>query len=414
MPLNADQLLAVFPHPVLTKIIGKPNLGSITFQQSEHNGNLASIKSNLWDGLTGLMVLSMKPDIFKTIHPNAFVIPTNPGPAPDPAVIAAAYTVTKIADIYKAYALESAIYAEYATAERISVKLALDSMSELYYNSLKNAYTGYAGVTLRQLLGHLVTTYAAINQFDLEKNKENMMARYNPNAPIETLFAQIADGVAYAELGDAPFTSKQVVDIALLCLAKTGVFNDDLKEWNRLPLLNRTWPKFRVHFAKAHCEWRANLRLTVGQHFSRANAVDSTNVKNHQAKTVGALANIATTTAADRDTVATCTDTISQLSSELASAQAKLISSLLDNQRLLKRLSYKGGSWNTSRGVTNRKTSGGGAAGPWYGPSIHYCHTHGHKCPHPSFKCSDPGTGHIKNVTKKDTRGGSEREYKKK
>ena len=127
MPLNANQLLAVFLHPVLTKIVGKPSLGIITLQQSEHNGNLASIKSNLGDGLTGLMVLSMKPDIFKTIHPDAFVIPTNPGPAPDPVVIVAASTATKIADIYKAYALESAIYVEYVTAERISVKLTLDS-----------------------------------------------------------------------------------------------------------------------------------------------------------------------------------------------------------------------------------------------------------------------------------------------
>ena len=104
------------------------------------------------------MVLSMKPEIFKNIHPDAFVIPTNPGPAPDPVVITAASTATKIADIYKAYALESAIYAECVIAERISVKLALGSMLELCYKSLKNAYTGYAGVTLRQLLDHLVTT----------------------------------------------------------------------------------------------------------------------------------------------------------------------------------------------------------------------------------------------------------------
>ena len=147
----------MFPHPVLTKIIGEPNLASITLQQSEHNGNLASINSNLGDGLTGLMFLSMKPDIFKNIHPDAFEIPTNPGPAPDAAVIAAASTATKIADIYKAYALESTIYAEYVIAEHISVKIALDSMSEIYYKALKNAYTGYAGVTLRQLLDHLVS-----------------------------------------------------------------------------------------------------------------------------------------------------------------------------------------------------------------------------------------------------------------
>ena len=93
------------------------------------------------------------------------------------------------------------------------------------------------------------------------------MARYDPNAPIETLFEQITDGVAYAELGEAPFKSKQIVDIALLCLAKTGVFNDNLKEWNRLPLLKRDWSSFRVHFAKAHREWKANLRLTAGQNF---------------------------------------------------------------------------------------------------------------------------------------------------
>ena len=158
MLLNSDQLLAVLPHPVLTKIVGKPNLASITLQKSDNNGNLDSIKSNPGNGLTGLMVISMKPEIFSTIHPNNFAIPTNPGPAPDPDAIAAASTATKIADLYKAYALESDIYSEFVAADCISVKLALDSMDELYYKTLKHTHTGYANVTLRQLLDHLVTT----------------------------------------------------------------------------------------------------------------------------------------------------------------------------------------------------------------------------------------------------------------
>ena len=100
------------------------------------------------------------------------MISTNPGPAPDPDIIAAASTATKISDLYKAYALESEIYSEFVSAERISVKLALDSMAELYYKTLKHAHTGYANFTLRQLLDQLVTTYAAIDQFDLENNQE--------------------------------------------------------------------------------------------------------------------------------------------------------------------------------------------------------------------------------------------------
>ena len=127
-----------------------------------------------------------------------------------------------------------------------------------------------------------------------------------------------------------------------------------------------------------------------------------------------ALANLATATASGRATVATLKDTIAHISSELASAQAKLISSLLDNQRLLKRILERGGSWNTSGGVADGKTPGNGATGPWDGPIIHYCHTHGHKCPHPSFKCPEPATGHIKNATKKDIRGGRDQDYKKK
>ena len=45
-------------------------------------------------------------------------------------------------------------------------------MAELYYKILKHVHTRYVNVTIRQLLDHLVTTYAAIDQFDLEKNQE--------------------------------------------------------------------------------------------------------------------------------------------------------------------------------------------------------------------------------------------------
>ena len=133
---------------------------------------------------------------------------------------------------------------------------------------------------------------------------------------MENLFEKITDGVAYAELGDTPFTSKQIVGTALLCLAKTGVFQDNLKEWNWKPPLSRDWNTFRVHCAKAHREWKANLRLTAGQHFPRANAVDNFNsTADHQSYTVEALANLAMATAADRATVATLTDNIAQLPS---------------------------------------------------------------------------------------------------
>ena len=113
----------------------------------------------------------MKPATFVTVNPAPFTIPTNQGPVQDPITIAAASSATKISDIYKAYELQSNIYSEFIEARRISVKLVLDSMAEIYYKALKHEHTGYAKVTLRQILNHLFTTYATIDQFDLEKTK---------------------------------------------------------------------------------------------------------------------------------------------------------------------------------------------------------------------------------------------------
>ena len=106
MPLNADQLLSVFPNQVLTKIVSKPTLASLTRLQSEHNGNLASVKSNLGDGLTGLLVISTKSSTFLTIHPGELIIPTNPGSAPAAKDIADASSATIIADLYKDFDLK--------------------------------------------------------------------------------------------------------------------------------------------------------------------------------------------------------------------------------------------------------------------------------------------------------------------
>ena len=68
------------------------------------------------------MFISMKPAIFTTIHPDPFAIPTNLVPAPDPDAIAAASSATKIANLYKAYSLQSNICSEFIAAERILVK----------------------------------------------------------------------------------------------------------------------------------------------------------------------------------------------------------------------------------------------------------------------------------------------------
>ena len=178
------------------------------------------------------------------------------------------------------------------------------------------------------------------------------------------------EGVSFAELSDAPFTKKKIVDTAILCVAKAGVFQDDLKDWNKQDPANRTWANFKKFFTTAHREYKANLKLTIGTLFPQANAVSGVPSPNAtaQAETMNALANLATATASDRVTVATLTDTIARLFYKLASTQAKLISSLMDNKKLLKRLADLNGGRSTSGDGTANTTWGGAGNEPWDGP----------------------------------------------
>ena len=63
------------------------------------------------------MVISTKPVIIATTHPDLFAIPTNPGPAQDPDAIATASSAINIADIYKVYTRQSNVYLEFIAAK---------------------------------------------------------------------------------------------------------------------------------------------------------------------------------------------------------------------------------------------------------------------------------------------------------
>jgi hypothetical protein len=96
---------------------------------------------------------------------------------------------------------------------------------------------------------------------------------------------------------------------------------------------NKTWDAFKPEFALAHQEL-CESQLTTGStgfHFANAAIV-------HQHKTADAMANFATATAANRQTVAALTATISQLTLKLSAANTKLLLAKATQQSCLNAL----------------------------------------------------------------------------
>ena len=120
----------------------------------------------------------------------------------------------------------------------------LAAVDNIFICSLKHPYIVYDNVTVLQLLTHLYTTYTQISSGDLAFNEERMTRDYEPNIPIEHLFLQTKEAVAYAGHGGDSIPAVTITNRAYNLIFKTGIFVDNCRDWKRLPAAQKIWIDF--------------------------------------------------------------------------------------------------------------------------------------------------------------------------
>jgi hypothetical protein len=112
-------------------------------------------------------------------------------------------------------------------------------------------------------------------------------------------------------------------------------------QWNEKPSAEKTWTQFKSHFAAAYRQYKqmqGESAATAGYHSE--NAAVTHNEEQMADATIGALANLATATAADRGLVAALTQANSCLAKQLEdnSSELRELKSLLNKERREKRV----------------------------------------------------------------------------
>ena len=91
-----------------------------------------------------------------------------------------------------------------------------------------------------------------------------MRRPYDPTTPIEELYNQIEKALETSTLGNNPYTTSQVLTIAMKLIEDTGLFPEDCKSWKRKPLVQQTWPEFKLHFTEAYKQYLTYNPSTIG------------------------------------------------------------------------------------------------------------------------------------------------------
>jgi hypothetical protein len=160
--------------------------------------------------------------------------------------------------------------------------------------------------------------------------------------------------------------------------------------WNEKLTIEKTWTQFKLHFAAAHRQYKhMQGESAATSSYHSANATVIHNEDQMAEATIGALSNLATSTAADRGVVAALTQANSRLAKQLEdnSTNFRELKALLKKERSEKRVQR---SFNASHSS--------------------YCWTHGYKIcsTHMILTCKLPKPGHRTEATRSDNMGGSQ------
>jgi hypothetical protein len=390
---SVESFIESFPHPTIPPIEGLPTYESITDITRLLNTNSASIHSELGDGQLGHLALTISPAVYATLSAIPFVAPLNPGPAP--VIVPNVGTAPQIQAIIREHKESLRIWREYNHVDAALKQQLIRAVDQLYIRTLQHRHTGFANVTTRQLIEHLLNTYGNITPTELASNDIKFRTAYEPAQPIEALFSQLEDAMDYADAGGNPYTAAQVVTNAYSIMFNTGLFPEACREWRRQPMAHKTWANFKTDFAEAHLDLRlAQGTSQEGGYHGANNAMDS-----FVTETADAFANLATATASDRQMLANLTASNAELTKQIAAKDVE-IASLRSSGRGSNRTADRSSDRSSDRTQNSSRRR--------YN-NTNYCWTHGYDIArnHTSQSCRFPNNGHQREATRDNLLNGS-------
>jgi len=374
---------AAFPVEIPT-ISGKPTYASLKRLQTAIKVNARHVPSTYGGGQHGHLGLVLPAAQYATLpgNPPAYAIPPNPGPFPD---IPAGATQHQTRLLDKQHTSNLTDYKDAICLRDVLQTAILNAIDPRYYRVLKHEDTGYTHVTIQDLFAHLFDKYGKIDHFALEANDAQFRKEWNPAEPWSTIMDQIHDAQELATGAQQPYTDAQILSNAYALAFNTGMFTQDLKEWNARPAAQKTYDNFCELMEEAQTVYATLQKTTQQAGFHNANAALLQQKDDLIAAQQEALLQFANAAQAKPPPTET-TDVLRDLTNKLT----QLYTDVQD----LKSSANK----RRTRPPPNNKN---------------YCHTHGYCVAddHTSATCKAPGPNHKKEATRANTMGGSTKGY---
>jgi hypothetical protein len=193
-------------------------------------------------------------------------------------------TSHEIADQLRAHLEQQRQHTEHDVLIQALRKMIIETVDEKYIKNLRNKYTCYKAISPSTMLTHLFTNYRKITPEDIVQNENRLNEPWDGAEPFENIIERVEECIEFAKEAARPYTPDQILDRVLCIVSKTGLYHDDLKEWKKKPIADKTWPNFKTYMVEAQTSNRemqqnnkqAGYGLTAEQFELLANLMSAT------------------------------------------------------------------------------------------------------------------------------------------
>jgi hypothetical protein len=198
---TVEDVMESFPRPVLPTAQGEPDYQTIHATRKFLQANSRAINTHLGGDSLGNLGLIILDASYAKIAPM-----TAAGPAlwTSPQASRRAPANTEISAARHIWEEDVQTYRTCTSVQQALKKQIISVFDPMYLDILNDNMVGYANISARYMLDHLLETYGNITAVDLEINVEHMRRDWDPQQPVESLFKQIQDCAYYSEAGGRP------------------------------------------------------------------------------------------------------------------------------------------------------------------------------------------------------------------
>jgi hypothetical protein len=259
------------PHPALSPIVGTPSNASIQIlQQKQLHANARAIHSTRGGGLNGHLTLVMPASNHLVRAGVAFDVPVHPGDSPVHAPAATAPQIAEANPRFKHGLSEHRLFC--IVAEEIKQQVLLADPNRCFC-VLEDVNHGCSDVSVLAILLHLKATYATIQPEEIETNRAQLTATWNPEDPIEELWQRIQEIQRFAAAAQKVIADAATLRLTLGVFEATRVFITATEKWRDKDQADWAVLIFQDHFTHADKERIRILTAQAAGHHGAHSAV---------------------------------------------------------------------------------------------------------------------------------------------